>query len=71
MSSSRNIRKFEMAFLVMLLNKSKVLIPCKNSIKTSEHGSYFIYFHIPKFWDVTFNHLDFLRYCDRIDMAKE
>jgi hypothetical protein len=32
-----------MVYLIMLLNK-KVLIPCEISIKTNEHGSYFIYF---------------------------
>jgi hypothetical protein len=39
MSSSRNNRKFEMVFLIMLLNKSKVLIAYEISIKKIKHGS--------------------------------
>jgi hypothetical protein len=42
-----------MVFLITLLNKPKVLIPCEISIQTIKHGSYFYLFHIPKFWDVT------------------
>jgi hypothetical protein len=41
-----------MVFLITLL-KQKVLISYEISINSNILGSYFIYFHIPKFWDVT------------------
>jgi hypothetical protein len=45
-----------MVFLIRLLNKAKVLIPCEISINTNIHGSYFNLFHISNFWDVTDYH---------------
>jgi hypothetical protein len=44
MSSSRNNRKFEMVFLIRLLNKSKSFNSLWNSINSNIHGSYFILF---------------------------
>jgi hypothetical protein len=51
-SPLRNSSEFDIIVLANILNKLKVLIPCEISINTNIHGSYFIYFHIPKFWDV-------------------
>jgi hypothetical protein len=60
MSSSRNNRNFEMVFLIRLLNKAKVLIPCEISIITNIHSSYFIYFSHSKILG-----------CDRLPPLKE
>jgi hypothetical protein len=48
-----------MVFLIGLLNKTKVLIPCEIFNQHKQHGSYFIYF--------TFQELG----CDRLPPLKE